>query len=186
MKAQTLRAAFPPGFAYKNLHQAGLRAAAVLVPLQPEKGVWLTRRSVRMTAHPGQVSFPGGKIEPFDASPEAAALREAQEEVGLDPAQVEILARMDDYVLNVTQFHISPVVALVPEKVAFLPANEEVEELFLLPFAVLLNPQYPMRRKASRPSGVREFWVWPHEDHVIWGATAEILYRVAQRLRALS
>ncbi|MDE1907194.1 MAG: CoA pyrophosphatase, partial [Rhodospirillales bacterium] len=107
------------------------------------------------------------------------------EEVGLDPAQVEILGRMDDYVLTVTQFHISPVVALVPEKVALLPADEEVEELFVLPFADLLNAEYPVRRKAIRQVGVREFWVWPHKDHVIWGATAEILYRLAQRLRGV-
>ena len=186
MKAETLRKAFPPGTAYKNLHQGRLRAAAVLVALEPEKGVWLTRRSARMTAHPGQVSFPGGKIEPFDASPEAAALREAQEEVGLDPAQVEILARMDDYVMTVTQFHISPVVALVPKNVALLPADEEVEELFVLPFADLLNAAYPIRRKAFRQVGVREFWLWPHEDHVIWGATAEILYRLAMRLRGVA
>ncbi len=183
MKAEALRKAFPPSFLYKNLQQGHLRAAAVLVALEPEKGVWLTRRSARMTSHPGQVSFPGGKIEPFDANPEAAALREAQEEVGLDPAQVEILGRMDDYVLTVTQFHISPVVALVPEKVALRPADEEVAELFLLPFADLLNAEYPIRRKAIRQVGVREFWVWPHKDHVIWGATAEILYRLAQRLR---
>ncbi len=180
-----LRAAFPLGSAYKVLQQGQLRAAAVLVALEPGRGVWLTRRSARMAAHPGQVSFPGGKIEPYDATPEAAALREAQEEVGLDPAQVEILGRMDDYVMTVTQFHISPVVALVPEKVALLPATAEVEEVFLLPFSVLLNPQYPVRRRAIRQMGVREFWVWPHEDHVIWGATAEILWRLAQRLRGV-
>ncbi|MBU6448026.1 MAG: CoA pyrophosphatase [Rhodospirillales bacterium] len=185
MKAEVLRAAFPQGFAYRNLQQGRLRAAAVLVALEPGNGVWLTRRSTRMTAHPGQVSFPGGKIEPYDVTPEAGALREAQEEIGLEPARAEILGRMDDYVTG-TGFHIAPVVALVPEKVALLPATEEVEELFVLPFSVLLNPEYPARRRAVGQVGLREFWVWPHEDHVIWGATAEMLYRVAMRLRGVA
>ncbi|MDE2239021.1 MAG: CoA pyrophosphatase [Rhodospirillales bacterium] len=184
MRAGLLRTAFPQGFAYKNLQVGRLRAAAVLVALEPGKGVWLTRRSMRMPSHPGQVSFPGGKVEPFDASVEAAALREAQEEVGLNPAQAEVLGRMDDYVTG-TGFHIAPVVALVPEKVALLPATEEVEELFLLPFSVLLNPDYPTPRKAYGQTGLRDFWVWPHPDHVIWGATAEMLRRVAMRLRGV-
>jgi 8-oxo-dGTP pyrophosphatase MutT (NUDIX family) len=185
VKAQTLRQAFPQGFAYKNLELGRLRAAAVLVAMEPCKGVWLTRRSTRMPAHPGQVSFPGGKIEPFDASPEDASLREAREEVGLNPTQVEILGRMDDYVIG-SGFHIAPVVALVPEKVPLLPATDEVEELFVLPFSVLLNPEYPIHRKAFWQSGLRQFWVWPHEDHVIWGATAEILRRLALRLREVA
>ena len=87
----------------------------MLVPLEPERGVWLTRRSALVPNHAGQVSFPGGKIEAYDASVEAAALREAAEEIGLDPAGTEILGRMDDFITG-TGFHIAPVVALVPKK----------------------------------------------------------------------
>lgn len=180
-----LREAFPLGLTYKNLELGRLRAAAVLVPLEPGRGVWLTRRSTRMTDHAGQVSFPGGKIERFDASPEAAALREAQEEIGLDPARAEIIGRLNDHITG-TGFHIAPVVALLPEKVELLPAAEEVEELFALPFSDLLNPEFPVRRKAHWRGGEREFWLWPHADHVIWGATAEILRRLALRLRGVA
>lgn len=185
MNALALRRAFPAGLTYKNLELGRLRPAAVLVPLEPGKGVWLTRRSTRMADHAGQVSFPGGKIERFDASPEAAALREAQEEIGLDPAQAEILGRLNDHVTG-TGFHIAPVVALLPEHVTLVPETEEVEELFALPFADLLNPDYPVRRKAVWRGMEREFWVWPHQDHVIWGATAEILRRLALRLRGVA
>jgi len=185
VKAQTLRQAFPSGLAYKNVDVGRLRPSAVLVALEPGRGVWLTRRSTRMAEHAGQVSFPGGKIEMSDASPEAAALREAQEEIGLDPAQAEILGRLNDHVTG-TGFHIAPVVALLPENVALLPETEEVEELFALPFSALLNPDFPVRRKAVWRGGAREFWVWPHEDHVIWGATAEILRRLALRLREVA
>ena len=185
MKAEALRRAFPPGLAFQAYELGRLRPAAVLVPLEPGRGVWLTRRSTRMPTHAGQVSFPGGKIEPFDASVEAAALREAQEEIGLDPARTEIIGRLNDHVTG-TGFHIAPVVALLPEKMELLPETEEVEELFALPFSDLLNPDYPVRRRASWRGVEREFWVWPHEDHVIWGATAEILRRLALRLRGVA
>lgn len=185
MKAETLRRAFPAGLAYENLDLGKLRPAAVLVPLEPEKGVWLTRRSTQMPTHAGQVSFPGGKIEASDISTEAAALREAQEEIGLDPAQAEIIGRLHDHVTG-SGFHIAPVVALVPERVRLLPEAKEVEELFALPFPALLNPDYPYRRRVAWRGVEREFWVWPHEDHVIWGATAEILRMLALRLRGVA
>ena len=88
-------------------------------------------QSFHMPNHAGQVAFPGGKIEKGDASVEAAALREAQEEIGLDPAEVEILGRMDDYITG-TGFHISPVVALVPRDVVFKADPGEVQEVFFL------------------------------------------------------
>ena len=185
MKATALRRAFPAGLAFQTYEVGLLRPAAVLVAMEPDKGVWLTRRSARMAAHPGQVSFPGGRIELRDASVEAAALREAQEEVGLDPARVEVLGRMDDYVTG-TGFHIAPVVALMPDGLGLSPAADEVEELFVLPFSTLLNPQYPVCRRVHGQIGMRKFWVWPHEDHVVWGATAEILYRLAIRLRGVA
>ena len=150
MDAAALRRLLPPGLAHNALEAAANRPAAVLVALEPERGVWLTRRSARMSAHAGQVSFPGGKIEPGDASVEAAALREAAEEIGLDPAQAEILGRMDDFITG-TGFHISPVIALVPQGVRFIPDPREVEEVFCLSFAALLDPA--LAAAAAAPCG---------------------------------
>jgi 8-oxo-dGTP pyrophosphatase MutT (NUDIX family) len=164
------------------LDHANHRPAAVLVPLEPQRGVWLTRRSNDLPSHAGQVAFPGGKIEAFDISPEAAALREAHEEIALDPESAEILGRMDDYITG-TGFHITPILALVPQGVAFVPAAAEVADVFCLPFATLLDPAAPTRRTATFRGEAREFWVWPHTAHFIWGATAEILVHLAARLR---
>jgi 8-oxo-dGTP pyrophosphatase MutT (NUDIX family) len=164
------------------LDVAGHRQAAVLVGLEPGRGVWLTRRTNDLPTHAGQVAFPGGKIEAFDASPEAAALREAFEEVGLRPAEVEILGRMDDYVTG-TGFHITPVVGLVPADVVLVPAAAEVAAVFCLPFEVLLDPAAPRRRTGTFRGAARAFWVWPELEHFIWGATAEILVGLARRLR---
>jgi 8-oxo-dGTP pyrophosphatase MutT (NUDIX family) len=158
------------------------RPAAVLVPLEPERGVWLTRRSNNLPSHAGQVAFPGGKIEPSDISPEAAALREAHEEIALEQNSAEILGRMDDYITG-TGFHITPVLALVPQGVVFVPAAAEVADVFCLPFETLLDPASPTRRTATFRGEAREFWVWPEKKHFIWGATAEILVQLAARLR---
>lgn len=169
--------------AYEAVPAVGLRLAAALVPLAPDVGVWLTRRSALLPTHAGQVSFPGGKIEASDASPEIAALREAQEEVGLDPARVKILGRLPDHT-TITGFHITSVVALLPPGTVLRPETMEVEEIFALPFSVLLNPEYPVQRQVMYQGTARCFWVWPHEDHVIWGATAAILRQLALCLRA--
>jgi 8-oxo-dGTP pyrophosphatase MutT (NUDIX family) len=182
MDEAALRRLLPPGLAHNALAAAANRPAAVLVPLEPERGVWLTRRSARMSAHAGQVSFPGGKIEAGDASVEAAALREAAEEIGLNPAQADVLGRMDDCITG-TGFHIAPVIALVPQNVRFMPDPREVEDVFCLPFTALLDPALPQQRHAVRRGADYKFWVWPHEEHVIWGATARILLSLAQRLR---
>lgn len=182
MTEAELRARLPAGLAHNQLLLAGNRPAAVLVPLEPGRGVWLTRRSGRMANHAGQVSFPGGKVDPDDASVEAAALREAWEEIGLAPAGVEILGRLDDHITG-TGFHITPVVALVPRGVGVHVASEEVEDVFCLPFEVLLNPKLPRERVVYGDAGERRFYVWPHEDHVIWGATGGILRRLALLLR---
>lgn len=183
MEEDAIRQIFLRQPAYKTSSSQGLRPAAVLVPIEANKGVWLTRRSPLLLTHAGQVSFPGGKIDQEDVSAEAAALREAQEEVGLDPAQAEILGRLPDY-STVTGFHIASVVALVPAHTKLQPQTMEVREAFTLPFTDLLNPAYPMRRNVLLAGVERSFWVWPHPDYVIWGATAAILRQLALRLRA--
>jgi 8-oxo-dGTP pyrophosphatase MutT (NUDIX family) len=163
--------------------------AAVLVPflLGGEPGILLTKRTAHLNRHAGQVSFPGGRIDPGDAGPEAAALREAHEEIALDPASVEVVGRLGDYVTG-TGYVITPVLGLLPEGVdlgglGLTPSADEVEAVFVLPLSVLLDPAAPERRRAHYRGRWREFWVWPHPEHYIWGATAAILVHVAARLR---
>jgi 8-oxo-dGTP pyrophosphatase MutT (NUDIX family) len=165
-----------------SLAHADHRPAAVLVPIEPGRGVWLTRRSNNLPSHAGQVAFPGGKIDAADQSPEAAALREAHEEIALNPADAEILGRMDDYITG-TGFHITPILALVRPGTVFVPAADEVAAVFCLPFETLLDPAAPARRTATFRGERREFWVWPEQTHFIWGATAEILVNLARVLR---
>jgi 8-oxo-dGTP pyrophosphatase MutT (NUDIX family) len=163
--------------------------AAVLVPfvLGPTPGILLTKRTAHLSAHAGQVSFPGGRIDPGDASPEAAALREAEEEIGLRAEHAELVGRLPDY-LTGTGFCITPVLALLPpgvplHELGLHPSAAEVEAVFELPLAVLLDPAAPQRRRAQLRGRWREFWVWPHPEHYIWGATAGILVELAARLR---
>jgi 8-oxo-dGTP pyrophosphatase MutT (NUDIX family) len=161
--------------------------AAVLVPiiLGTEPSLLLTKRTSHLKKHAGQVSFPGGRIDKEDAHAEAAALREAQEEIGLDPARVEIVGRMDDYVTG-TGYRITPVLGLLPPGLALRPSPEEVESVFEFPFSVLLDPEAPRRQKQHVRGQWREYWVWPHPDHFIWGATAAIMHHLAGKLRCAS
>ena len=162
-----------------------LRPAAVLVPIihGDAPGILLTQRAAHLNAHAGQVSFPGGRIEPGDASPEAAALREAEEEIGLAPGHVELAGRLPDYVTG-TGFLITPVLGLLPDGLVLTPSPDEVAEIFMLPLSTLLDPDAPERRTRMFRGRERHFWVWPHEHHYIWGATAAILVHLANRLRA--
>lgn len=178
-----------PGDDMADIMQPPLKPAAVLVPfvLGPAPGVLLTKRTAHLSSHAGQVSFPGGRIDAEDASPEAAALREAHEEIGLDPAQVEVAGRLPDYVTG-TGFRITPILGLLPSGMALAmldlhPSEYEVEAVFELPLAVLLDPDAPQRRRAQYRGRWREFWVWPHPEQYIWGATAGILVNLAARLR---
>ena len=169
--------------------------AAVLVPLVHGSsaqgsstqgygpGVLLTLRTSHLRAHAGQVAFPGGRMDAIDASPEAAALREAQEEIGLDPADVELAGRLPEYVTG-SGYHITPVIGLLPAGLRLTPSPDEVEAIFTLPLATLLDPNAPEQRTREFRGRQRRFWVWPHETHYIWGATAGILLNLAARLRA--
>ena len=160
--------------------------AAVLVPfvLHDSPGVLLTKRTAHLNKHAGQVSFPGGRIDPTDADAEAAALREAREEIALDHHAVTVLGRLDDF-LTGTGYRITPVVGLLPPGLRYEPAPAEVEDVFELPLTVLLDPDAPKLHAREVQGRQRDFWVWPHPDHYIWGATAAILVHLARALRAV-
>lgn len=161
-----------------------LTPAAVLVPILHGAipGVLLTLRAAHLKDHPGQVAFPGGRTEPDDLSAEATALREAQEEIGLQPSLVELAGRLPDYVTG-TAYRITPVLGLLPAGLALSPCEDEVAAIFSLPLSVLLDPDAPRREHAMWRGRRRSFWVWPHAEHRIWGATAAILVHLAHRLR---
>lgn len=157
--------------------------AAVLVPLvaRPEPTILLTLRSARLNAHAGQVSFPGGRMEAGE-TPEQAALRETEEEVGVPRAVPRILGRLPT-VLTGTGYLITPVVSVLAPPFAVHADPSEVEEVFEYPLAALLDPAAPERRQQEFRGRMREFWVWPHERHYIWGATASVLVTLASVLR---
>jgi 8-oxo-dGTP pyrophosphatase MutT (NUDIX family) len=163
---------------------AALTEAAVLVPIITAQapGILLTKRTETLRRHAGQVSFPGGRIDPTDSSPEHAALREAAEEIGLDPAHVELLGRLNPYITG-TGFRVTPVLGLLAERPNLLNAPAEVADIFELPLTTLLDPNAPERRSAEYRGRLRHYWVWPHPTHYIWGATAAILVHLARRLR---
>ena len=152
-------------------------AAAVLIALLPSPQglrVLLTRRPESMKDHPGQISFPGGRAEPQDASVHQTALREAAEEVGLSPQSVVILAQLPDY-LTVTGFRVSPVLGLVSGGYELHADSLEVAELIELPLADVLNPANHERRGLELPTGTAKFFAIPVHGQFIWGATAAMI-----------
>jgi 8-oxo-dGTP pyrophosphatase MutT (NUDIX family) len=162
-----------------------LKPAAVLVPvIVHEAGptILLTRRADTLRHHKGQVSFPGGRRDESDASMAAAALREAHEEVGLDPAGVQVIGYLDDYP-TFTGFRITPVVGLVRE--AFTPVTHpgEVAAVFELPLSVLLADHGFERKSFTRDGLTVPFFELNFGDYRIWGATAGILWELRGKLR---
>lgn len=158
--------------------------AAVLLGLvaRPDgPSIILTRRTAHLKAHAGQISLPGGRIEPGDAGPIGAALREAAEEIGLDPGKVELLGRLGPYDTS-TGFRIFPVVGWIEPPVVLAPDPSEVDELFELPLGFVLDPTNHRRESYERDGSRRHFYVLPYEDRYIWGATAGILVNFARLL----
>lgn len=185
--AQALRARFagPPPWQPElrgepAFVQRPLAAAAVLVPLvqrDDELKVLLTQRSQGLSSHSGQVAFPGGRSDPQDADAVATALREAWEEVGLQPDRTEVLGSLPLYTTG-SAFIVTPVVALVPPQ-RLRPNPDEVAQVFEVPLSFILNPANHQRHRMHWQGQVREWFAMPYRDgqqeHFIWGATAGML-----------
>jgi 8-oxo-dGTP pyrophosphatase MutT (NUDIX family) len=163
-----------------------LRAASVLVPLI-ERGaglnVVLTRRAARLRHHPGQIAFPGGKQDPEDPSALDAALREAREEIGLDPAAVTVLGAFDRHE-TVTRFSVTPFVGLIAPGFVPLTDPAEVEEVFEVPLAFLTDPARRRMHRRAWPGGWRVYPAIPYGPYYIWGATARMLITLGDRIGA--
>jgi 8-oxo-dGTP pyrophosphatase MutT (NUDIX family) len=163
---------------------AGVTAAAVLIgvidhPAEPT--VLFTRRTAQLKKHSGQISFPGGRAEPGDPSVEFTALREAQEEIGVAPERVEVIARLPEYFTR-TGFRVTPVVGVVKPPLELVPDAREVDEVFEVPLAFLLDETN--HRRASREIGGRtaHYYEIEHNGRVIWGATAGMIVNLYRML----
>jgi 8-oxo-dGTP pyrophosphatase MutT (NUDIX family) len=157
--------------------------ASVLVPIvtHADLTVLFTQRTAHLRRHSGQVSFPGGRAEPHDATPEFTALRETQEEIGLAPQRVEVLARMPEY-LTRTGYRVTPVIGLVVPPLALVPDASEVEEVFEVPLAFLLDPANHRRETRELFGKTVGYWVMQYHRHRIWGATAGMLVNLYRML----
>ena len=160
-----------------------LTPAAVLIPIidRAEPTVLFTRRTDTLRRHAGQVAFPGGRIDPEDDGPVAAALREAHEEIALPPAEVRVLGTLDPYETG-TGYRITPVVGLVTPDLPLVPCESEVAAIFETPLAYLLDPANHQLNEAEWQGRLRRYYAIDWETHHIWGATAGIIVNLARRL----
>ncbi len=169
---------------YQTKNQRLLREAAVLVAFQMIKGqphIILTKRATALKNHPGQIAFPGGKVDAEDIDAIGAALREAREEIGLPPSQVEVLGCLAPHI-TITGFRITPIIGIINGNFPLKAEQSEVDEIFMVPFSILSNPQnyYICARRYFGES--RSYYTVPYGPYYIWGATARMLRGLAERL----
>ncbi len=162
-----------------------LRPSAVLIPLlarQSGMNMLLTRRSDHLREHAGQVSFPGGRMEATDRSPEETALREAHEEIGLSPHHVQLLGRLMPY-HTTSGYLIHPWIGLIEDPPTFRPSPVEVAEIFEVPLAFLLEPGNYRRETVTGGGQARHVHAIPYRGYRIWGATAAIIHQFHRLVR---
>ncbi|GLQ86914.1 hypothetical protein GCM10007898_04800 [Dyella flagellata] len=174
----------PPGWNHavmtELIGEVERRPAAVLIGLRDECMVF-TVRTDHLSSHAGQVAFPGGSVDPADADALSAALRESEEEIGLDRAWVTPLGYLD-CLETISGFCITPVVAHIAREAKFRPAPDEVAEVFEVPLAFFLDPANLRRYTMDYRGRAREMAEFLYEGHRIWGATAAILLNLLQRM----
>ena len=161
-----------------------LKPAAVLVGLVDHADgltVLFTQRTAHLAHHPGQVSFPGGHLEPGDGGPKETALRETEEEIGLHRRHVEVIGHLDTYITR-TGFVVTPVVGIVDPPFDIHPDPHEVADVFEVPLTFLLDPGNHQRCSAEFEGVVRYFYAMPYGDRYIWGATAGMLVNLYEIL----
>jgi len=166
--------------------QRTLRDAAVLVPVVDHDGeatVLLTKRAERLKSHSGQVAFPGGRIDATDPSPEEAALRETEEEIGLDRSFIDVIGRMPDYVSG-SGYRIAPVLSIVRPGFLLTINEDEVDDAFEVPLSFLMDPANHSRESRIWENKERFFYTMPYGERYIWGVTAGIIRSLYERLYA--
>ncbi len=159
--------------------------AAVLIPLllQPNGlSVLLTQRTTHLRDHGGQISFPGGRMDPEDAGPNETALRESEEEIGLERERVEIIGQLPEY-LTVSGYCVTPIIGLVKPQAEYVLDEFEVADIFEVPLSFLMDPANHQVRVWQSEQGSRRFYSMPYEGRFIWGATAGMLRNLYHLLK---
>jgi 8-oxo-dGTP pyrophosphatase MutT (NUDIX family) len=166
--------------------RAALIPASVLVPIVARREsltVLFTRRTAHLRAHSGQISFPGGRVEPQDAGPAATALRETQEEIGLAPDRIELIGTLSEYHTR-TGYRITPIVGVVAPPFSLQADAQEVDAVFEVPLSFLLDPRNHQRHEREFEGRMVSYFAMPYGEHYIWGATAAMLVNFYRQLIA--
>jgi 8-oxo-dGTP pyrophosphatase MutT (NUDIX family) len=170
-----------------STHNQAPVPAAVLIPFLKIEGAWhllFTRRNENLTKHRGQVAFPGGRTDPEDREPETTALREANEEIGLNPADVRILGKLNGF-LTITNYIITPIVGVIPWPYPIQMSVEEVSKVFTIPLEWLANQENYQRRRRILPEPYGQMpviYYQPYDKEVLWGVSARLTLSLIQVL----